>query len=81
VTFAAVEEPFEMIIAIVLCAVLLVLAREELGLITVFAILGFLVVAGTSLFLFQVSSLFFGVIVALVDIYLVIRLYGDIAIR
>ena len=70
-----------MLIAIVLCAVLLVVAREELGLITVFAILGFLVVAGTSLFLFQVSSLFFGVIVALVDIYLVIRLYGDIAIR
>ena len=71
----------EMLIAIVLCVVLLVLAREELGLITVLGILGFLVVAGTSLFLFQVSSLFFGVIVALVDIYLVIRLYGDIAIR
>ncbi len=69
-----------MLFAIVLCAVLLVLEREELGLITVFAILGCLAVAGTSL-LFQVSPLFFGVIVVGVDIYLVIRLYGDIAIR
>ena len=70
-----------MLIAIILCVVLLLLEREQLGLITVFAILGFLVVAGIALAAFQVSSLFFSVIVALVDIYLVIRLYGDIAIR
>ncbi len=69
-----------MLFALVLCVVLLILEREELGLITVFAILGCLAVAGTSL-LFQVSPLFFCVIVVGVDIYLVIRLYGDIAIR
>lgn len=69
-----------MLLALVLCVVLLVLAREELGLITVFAILGCLAVAGTSL-LFQVSPMFFGLVVVGVDIYLVIRLYGDITIR
>ena len=70
-----------MLIAITLCVVLLLLEREQLGLITVFAILGFLVVAGIALAMFQVSPLFFSVIVAVVDICLVIRLYGDIAIR
>lgn len=70
-----------MLFALVLCVVLLILEREELGLITVFAILGFLVVAGIALAAFQVSPLFFRVIVVGVDIYLVIRLYGDIAIR
>jgi len=68
-----------MLFALVLCVALLVLEREELGLITVFAILGCLAVAGTSLLF--LSPLFFGVIVVGLDIYLVIRLYGDVAIR
>jgi hypothetical protein len=68
-----------MLFAIVLCVALLVLEREELGLITVFSILGCLAVAGTSLLF--LSPLFFGVIVVGLDIYLVIRLYGDVAIR
>lgn len=66
---------------IVLCMVLLWVEREELGLITVLAIPAFIVLAGISLALFQVSPRFFGVIVVGVDICLVLRLYGDIAIR
>ena len=70
-----------MLIAIILCVVLLLLEREELGLKAVFAVLGFLVLTGIALALLQVSPLFFMVIVAVVDICLVLRLYGDIAIH
>ena len=70
-----------MVIAIALCVVLLFVEREELGLTLVFAILGSLFLTGIALALFQVSPVFFLVIVAVVDICLVLRLYGDIAVR
>lgn len=70
-----------MLFALACLVVLLVLAREELGLIGIVGTIGFLVVAAIVLAVLQASPLFFTTIVAVVDVFLVIRLYGDIAVR
>ena len=71
----------EMLFALACLVALLWLAREELGLLGILGTLGFLVVAGVALGAFQVSPLFFTAILAVVDVFLVILVYGDIVVR
>jgi hypothetical protein len=71
-----------MIVAIAALVVLLVVGRDELGLKDISGIVAFLIISGGLIALVHLQPVIFMAAVAVVDIYLILRIFGaDITIR
>ncbi len=71
-----------MIFVLVACIVLLILGREELGPAHIVGVVAFLLIAGYLLYAFELQAAYYMSLVALLDVYLVIKVFGsDIRVR